>query len=279
MRIRRIQTGNVQIKSLHQRSRRIARPARMLDVLRDPDWSPLLPISCWLIDHPEGLIVVDTGESSRSNDDHYQPWWHPFIQTCERRWVKPQDESGAQLRALGLDPADVRWVVMTHMHGDHAGGIPNFPDSEFVLSRPEATAALAWSGPLSGYLNMHYPDWFAPKTTNYADGAWESFDCSTKLTRDGRVRIVPTPGHTLGHQSVVVEQDDHLVLIAGDAAYNERAMLNGDVDGVAADHKAHRDTTSRLRELCTRRWVITQFAHDPDSEMRLQSHKFTSGAN
>ena len=68
--------------------------------------------------------MIDAGKSAHANDPGYQPWWHPFMQTCERRWVAPEKELGAQLRSLGHDPGDVRWVVMTHMHGDHAGGLP-----------------------------------------------------------------------------------------------------------------------------------------------------------
>jgi N-acyl homoserine lactone hydrolase len=275
MKLHYVQTGDVQIKSRHQLARFTARPARAFDVLRDPNWSPRLPIGCWLIEHPEGLIMVDTGESSHANDPGYQPWWHPFMQTCERRWVKPEEEAGAQVRTFGFDPFNVRWVVMTHMHSDHAGGIPNFPQSEFVLSAPEAAASLSWTGPVNGFLNMHYPEWFKPRTVEHTDGTWESFERSTKLTQDGRVRIVPTPGHTNGHQSVVIEQDDHLVLIAGDASYGERAMLDGSVDGVAQDFAAHRDTTRRLRELCQRHSVITQFAHDPDCATRLEQKRFT----
>jgi N-acyl homoserine lactone hydrolase len=47
---------------------------------------------------------------------------------------------------LGFDPLDVRWVIMTHMHGDHAGGIGHFTNSEILLSKPEADAALARTG-------------------------------------------------------------------------------------------------------------------------------------
>lgn len=52
-------------------ARKITRPARTWDVLKDKDWTPLLPIGCWLIEHPEGLVMVDTGESSHANYYHY----------------------------------------------------------------------------------------------------------------------------------------------------------------------------------------------------------------
>jgi N-acyl homoserine lactone hydrolase len=120
-----------------------------------------------------------------------------------------------------------------------------------------------------GYLNSHYPNWLKPSLIDFDDGPWESFGQSKALTSDARVRIVPTPGHTPGHVSVIVELDDHCVLIAGDASYSEQAMIEGQVDGVAFSASVHHDTTRRLRELCKRRPTITQFAHDPKSLERL----------
>lgn len=270
-------TGWVQIKIHHQLARFFKRPLRVLDVLTDRKWSPHLPIGCWLIEHPEGLIMVDTGESSRANDQGYQPWWHPFMQFCERRGVKPEEEVGALLKAKGFDPLAVKWVVMTHMHGDHAGGIPNFPNSTFILSETEAAAIHAHDAVFNGYLKMHYPEWLDKntQTVNYQDGAFESFDRSTALTADGKVRIVPTPGHTMGHQAVIIDMGDHYVLIGGDASYCEEYMLNGDIDGVCVDGSLHHESTKKMRQLCRNKPTITQFAHDFDSEKRLMGKIFS----
>lgn len=270
-----ITTGWVQIKYRHQLARFFRRPARVLDVLADGKWSPHLPIGCWLIEHPEGLIMVDTGESSRANDRGYQPWWHPFMRFCERRAVKPEEEAGALLKAKGFDPLAVKTVVMTHMHGDHAGGLPNFPNSRFVLSAAESKAIRTKDAVLNGYLNMHYPAWFNPESTDFSDGAFENFERCTRLTQDGRVILVETPGHTLGHLSVIVDQGDHYILIAGDASYCEEYMCKGEIDGVAVDGALHRQSTAKMRELCKRKPTITQFAHDEQSEHRLNNHLFT----
>lgn len=275
MKIHCLTTGWVQIKIHHQLARFAARPARVLDVLTDRRWSPHLPIGCWLIEHPEGLIMVDTGESSHANDPGYQPWWHPFMRFCERRGVRPEEEAAALLRARGFDPLAVKWVVMTHMHGDHAGGIPGFGNSQFVLSEREAQAISARDAVFNGYLTMHYPQWFKPITTAHADGPFESFERSAALTADGRVRLVPTPGHTLGHQSVIVDMGGHYVLIGGDASYSEASLLAGQIDGVCINGALHRDSTARMRELCRRKPTIVQLAHDPDCERRLRDQVFT----
>ncbi len=275
MKIHCIQTGEVQIKSRHVLPRYNSQIARVVDVIRDPEWSPRLPISCWLIEHPEGLIMVDTGESARVMKPGYLPAWHPLVRTSERFWVHTQEEVGARLRALGFDPGDVRWVIMTHMHGDHAGGLAHFPRSEILVSAAEARAALSFAGPAFGYVNRHYPAWFKPSIVDFGSGGWEGFETSLALTADKRVRIVPTPGHTLGHMSVVVEQNCYLILIAGDAAYSEAALVDGRLDGVAQNARLHRESTGLLRALCRRHRVVTQFAHDPNSGARLRAKRLT----
>lgn len=279
MKLTAIQTGEVQIKSRHVEARFGPRPARVADILSDRRWAPRLPITCFAIEHPEGVIVVDTGESSHANDPGYQPRWHPLVRTSERRWVAPEQEVGPQLRALGIEPADVRWLVMTHMHGDHAGGLSHFPDTEILMSKQEASMALSRTGPINGYLNGHYPSWLEPHTVEFESDPWEVFSASVPLTSDGAVRLIPTPGHTKGHLSVVLEQSDHLVLLTGDAAYSEAALFAGTVDGVAQDERAHRRSTALLQELCDRRPVVVAPTHDPDTPRRLADSAVTAGAS
>ena len=271
-----IQTGLVQIKSKHVQARCDARLARALDVLADRTWSPRLPIGCWATEHPEGTIMVDTGESSHANDPGYVPWWHLLMRVGGSECVAPEEEVGPQLQRLGLEPGSVRWVVMTHMHGDHAGGIAWFKQAEVLMSDTEARMAFARSGPVNGYLKMHYPAWLDPTRVTFNDGPWETFQRSHSLTADGRVRLVPTPGHTNGHLSVIVDRGDHLVLIGGDASYSEHTLLIGAVDGIAQDARANRESTRRLRELCRHHPVITQFAHDPGSATRLNTNAPTT---
>ena len=87
----------------------------------DSHWTEPLPIYVWVIEHPEGAIVVDTGETARVAEPGYFPWWHPYFRFGLREWVRPEEEVGPQLRALLIEPSDVRWLVMTHLHTDHAG--------------------------------------------------------------------------------------------------------------------------------------------------------------
>src|SRR5690348_6722778 len=118
MRIHAIQTGSVMIKQAQMRG--VGRGnQRLFDSLFDKNWTQFLPIYAWVIEHPEGMIVIDTGETARTAQPGYFPWWHPFFQLAVRVQVRPEEEIGPQLQALGIAPGDVRHVVLTHLHTDH----------------------------------------------------------------------------------------------------------------------------------------------------------------
>ena len=136
MKVHAIQTGTVAVKT-RQREGTGRGPMRLANTLIDRNWTDPLPIFAWLIEHPEGLIVVDTGETSHVADPGYFPRWQPYFKLAVREWVAPEDEIGPTLKALGFFPDDVRWVIMTHLHTDHAGGLSHFPNSEILVYRSE----------------------------------------------------------------------------------------------------------------------------------------------
>jgi len=96
---------------------------RKLEIMLDKEWVGPLPIYSYLIEHPEGLFVVDTGDSARNSLKNYLPRTNPFFQYAVQIKVAPEEEIGVRLADMGIDPArDVRQLVMTHLHHDHTGG-------------------------------------------------------------------------------------------------------------------------------------------------------------
>jgi N-acyl homoserine lactone hydrolase len=79
-----IQTGTVDIKT----AERIRKPGGLIRVFTDSRWTEWLPIYTWVIDHPEGIIVVDTGETSKSSEPNYYPHWHPYYRYSLRMNVR-----------------------------------------------------------------------------------------------------------------------------------------------------------------------------------------------
>jgi glyoxylase-like metal-dependent hydrolase (beta-lactamase superfamily II) len=268
MKIHAIQTGTVAVKSRQadgggRRRRSFAR------VLGDRRWTDPLPILAWLIEHPEGLIVVDTGETARATEPGYLTPWHPYFRLGVREWVAPDEEIGPQLRRLGFAPEDVRWVVVTHFHTDHIGGLAHFQANEIVTSRGAFEEARGLLGRLRGFLPQHWSDGFAPTLVSFDSGPFGPFSASTRLTEAGDVHLVATPGHTGGHLSVAVEDGETVLFLAGDTSYTQRLMLEGRSDGVAPKPSQAVETLTAIQRLAAERPTVYLPSHDPSSMDRL----------
>src|SRR6187401_2627472 len=96
-----ISTGLVQVRRAQMEARGRG-PGRIANILFDDEWSGWLPVYAWVIEHHEGVIVVDTGETARVHERGYHPRWHPFYRRAARFSVHPDEELGPQLHALGI---------------------------------------------------------------------------------------------------------------------------------------------------------------------------------
>lgn len=272
MNVHAIRTGTVAVRT-RQREGKGSGRVRPLLTMVDRAWTEPLPIFAWLIEHPEGLIVVDTGETARAADPGYFPRWHPYFKVAMKEHVRSDEEVGPQLRQLGFDPRDVRWVILTHLHTDHAGGLGHFPDSEILVRRTELESARGFMGQVRGFVPKRWPTWFAPRALDLDGGAYGPFAASQTVTEAGDVTVVSTYGHTPAHVSVVLDEGERSILFAGDASYTEALMVKGAIDGIAPDERQARDTLERIREFTRRREVVYLPAHDPQAFERLESRR------
>jgi glyoxylase-like metal-dependent hydrolase (beta-lactamase superfamily II) len=265
MRIHAIETGRVRVKASqlvghgHDLARRLA-------PIFDGKWSGWLPTYAFAVEHPEGVILVDTGANAGLNR---LPRWHPYFQLAVKFDIEPEQEAGAQLRALGIGRNDVKLIVLTHLHIDHDGGLAAFPRARVLVSPGERAAAAGLKGRINGYLPQRWPSQFDPEPLVFVDEPYGPFARSRRLTADGALTALPTPGHTPDHISVALDDSERRIVFVGDATYSQDNLLAGRVDGVSPKAAIARDTMARLAALAAARPTLLLPAHDPGAADRL----------
>lgn len=262
-----LKTGSVKVKKAQQ-SRK---PGGMLRVLTSTEWSEWLPIYAWLIKHPEGTFVIDTGETSQTTKAGYFPKWHPYYRYAVKMDVKREDEIDRQLAKYDVDPIDVDKVILTHFHTDHAGGLYHFPDSEILVPEIDFKTASGVFGKLHGYLPQHWKSWFKPTEIVFKNQSYGPFSRSLPITKDGSLMIIPTPGHTPGHVSVVADTGNEKIFFAGDTSYSQDLLLQLQTDGVSPHKHQSLETQKSILKMAEEDPVIYLPSHDPKSIERLNN--------
>lgn len=266
-----IQTGTVSIRPHHHCGEEEHGPVRRkIAMILDHEWVEDLPIYTYLIEHPEGNYLVDSGDSADNTAKDYLPAWHPFFRHGVVVKVAPGEEVGDQLRAMGLDPAkDLKGLILTHMHHDHAGGLHHFPHTPIIVTRENFMLANSFKGRIFGCLPQYFPRWLQPQLVDLKATPCGPFTHSMPLTKDGSITLVSTPGHMRGHMAVVVRTPDVTYVLAGDATYDESFLLEELVDGVTYDVELSKQTLRQIRQLGHQEPTILLPAHDRNVPERL----------
>ena len=245
-------TGRVKIHPQHVRG---TRHPSLVWILLSPTWGAWRPIHVFVIEHEDGLVLFDSGQDRASvTDRDYYPS-SPVMRLVYRRLARfeigPTETVSAQLAVLGYRPGDVRWVVLSHLHQDHIGGLRELTGARFVVSLTEWQAMMAPNAEMAGFLPRHTDlpgaTWdkvtFEPTT----DPALAPFASAHDLLGDGSLVLLPTPGHTAGSMSMLVRGRDAPLLFVGDLTYDVDAMRRGLVPGVGT-RATLRETSDRVLE-------------------------------
>jgi glyoxylase-like metal-dependent hydrolase (beta-lactamase superfamily II) len=188
------------------------------------DWAEeALPVNVFLVEHSQGLCLFDTGQTARAAEPGYFPRLYPFFR-LSRFELTPEDEVAAQLPRLGYRVEDVRWIVLSHLHTDHVGGLRAFRDAEVLVSRREWDDAQGLGGRLRGYLPQYWPAGIDARLVDFTGPAVGPFPASHDIVGDNSLMLVPSPGHTRGHMSLLVREGSQFFLFGGDAAMAARDL-------------------------------------------------------
>jgi N-acyl homoserine lactone hydrolase len=194
------------------------------------------PVHGFVVTHPGGAVLVDTGVGGPQDvlDD----------------WRVVNRSVADALAELDMSPADIGLVINTHLHFDHCGQNAVFKHAPFYVQRAELDRMRREAGELY--------DWFG-----FMDARFELLDGDAEVLSG--LEVITTPGHTSGHQCVVVRGDSGAFdLLIGDAAYTPRQYadpLGPLPDGQASDVATWRDSVHRIRSLAPER---VHFCHHTD---------------
>ncbi|KAJ4289925.1 hypothetical protein N0V88_006721 [Collariella sp. IMI 366227] len=253
---------------------------RRLRAFCDRGWTEPMPIGVFLISHPDGPILFDTGESTHHNDPGFLPSWSP---TGMLSSITISKEEGivSQLRARGIDPSTLQAVVLSHLHGDHAGGLEDLavaaPNVPIYTSKEHWNAVSNWTqfnAKLQGFHPQHWPAGFKPsllKRTDNPVGPWKQ---SSRITADGKIVAVDTPGHVPGHVSLVVFSDDGdkgtTYFLPGDATYGVDLLDKEEPDGINDDPESALKSLRLIKQFARETDLVVLPSHDPDVTRLLQ---------
>ncbi len=233
----------------HRAEGRLA-PLKALGVRVPRDEWMEIPVISFLVEHPSaGHVLVDTGFHPAVAVDPKQGMGRLGGLLFKEVRMEAEDAVPGQLRRLGIDPTEVKTVVMTHLHSDHASGIAEFPGATFVLSSAEWEAA-SKGRETDGYIKRQYDHAFDYRTLDFDGGDTESFASfgrSFDVFGDGSLHLAFTPGHSHGHCSVVLRLSGREALICGDAASTMRTIEESHLPFKMADEHRFRRSLKEIQ--------------------------------
>ena len=263
-----VSTGTVQIRPEHVGPTRKPMPLWLLTSRR---WTAPRPINAYVIEHRDGLVLFDTGQDRATvTDPRYFPGGPAgfLYDRLAKFQIGPDDTLPAQLRGLGLDIADVGTAVLSHLHQDHIGGLPELTHATIVTT-PEEWRTLQRPLPdIRGFLRSHIDlpglRWRQVHAEPITDPDLGPFTAGHDLFGDGSLVLLPTPGHTPGSVSMLVRRPGRVpLLLVGDLTYDITLLSAGEVPGVGGRGQ-NRDAVAKVNALRQRHPdLVVLAAHDP----------------
>ncbi len=196
-----------------------------------------LPIPSFLIEHPKGTAVFDTGlhRDLQQNSGRLGP----LAKVFDVHYQAGEDLD-ARLRAHGAEPERIDYIINSHLHFDHVGGNIAIPNASLIVQRREWQAGA--DPDLIRKNGYNRADFDLGHRLKLADGEYDVFG-------DGRIVCLPTYGHTAGHQSLRVRLDSGEVILTADSCYMRKALDEMIFPPFAHSYDAMREVMERYRAM------------------------------
>jgi glyoxylase-like metal-dependent hydrolase (beta-lactamase superfamily II) len=211
-----------------------------------------VPVPCFLIDHPRGKVLFDAGlHPDVARDAHERLGMAAQVFDCE---FGVGEDVASRLQALEVEAKEIRFLVLSHLHFDHAGGLTAIPNARVIVQEKEWQAG--FDADLAQRNFYDSKDYDTGHDVLRVSGEHDLFG-------DGSVVCLPTFGHTPGHQSLRVRRESGAVVLAADACYLRRTLDELHLPGVVFDRDRMLASLRSLRALRERGERIV-YGHDPE---------------
>lgn len=226
-----------------------------------------IPVCAYLIVHDGDLVVVDSGLHGSCHTDPVQNVGRLMANIIRGFRVPPEADIKTQIDRLGYSIEQAKYLILSHLHTDHASAIEYFAQATILLGRGEWRAAQSCLRFRHGYHRHQYafPYQYREVPQDPLLPPIAPFTHGHDLFQDGTVIILPTPGHTIGHQSVLVRLRSRTVFLVGDAAFTERSYRELALPGFLPYTRHIKESLEKVKvfsELHPEALVIP--GHDPD---------------
>jgi N-acyl homoserine lactone hydrolase len=218
--------------------------------------------TCWLIKHGSEWLLWDTGVPEATLNDP-RGW-----STLPKLIVYHLDRSLTdQLAEIGLKPGDIGRVATSHTHGDHIGNVALFPNSTIVMQRAEYSWIHSPNGPndnVNQLMALARKLLGTPKNLQLVDG-------DTDLFGDGSVTLVSTPGHTPGHESLLVHlKNSGFIMLSGDVVHLEGNFEKSIVPSLNTNKAESIVSMEKVRQLIAAYKATLFINHDKSQTDKLK---------
>jgi glyoxylase-like metal-dependent hydrolase (beta-lactamase superfamily II) len=211
-----------------------------------------VPVPCFLIDHPKGKVLFDAGLHPDVARDPAARLG--FAAKVFESHFGTADDAASRLAAIDVDARDIRFLVLSHLHFDHAGGVATIPNARLVVQEREWAAG---GDPDLARRNFYdVKDYDTGHDVLRVNGEHDLFG-------DGSIVCLPTFGHTPGHQSLRVRLPGGAVLLTADACYLRRSLDEMRLPTVVFDPEAMLASLRTIRALRDRGDRVI-YGHDPE---------------
>jgi glyoxylase-like metal-dependent hydrolase (beta-lactamase superfamily II) len=213
-----------------------------------------VPVPSYLIDHPRGRVLFDSGLHPQLQTDP-RARLGEYLASAFKPFYAPGEEVGARLRSIGVDPARINYLVTSHLHFDHVGGNSQIPNAQIVVQRREWQAG--HDAELIRRNSYNRDDFDLGHDVLQIEGEYDLFG-------DGRVVCLPSYGHTAGTQSLRIRLDSgREVVLASDACYMRRSLEELRLPSFWHSREASLETLLRFKQM-EQAGARLIFGHDPE---------------